>query len=196
MLDTYGRGLIAPIIRKIARTMSQIGVTPIGMTIAALIVGLIPSLLIIYTPYRILAVVILWTSGFMDALDGEMARSSGLKSDLGGFLDIVFDRIVEVSIIIAIGVKYPDASFSLVLLMISILMSMTIFLTVGALAANNKAKSFRYQAGLMERTEGFLFFSAMMLITSHLNIIITIFACAIFFTAGQRFIEAISLLKE
>lgn len=196
MLDTYGRGLIDPIIRKIARRMSSIGVTPIGMTIAALLVGLIPSVLIVFTSYNVIAVIILWISGFMDALDGEIARSTGRKSDLGGFLDIVFDRIVEVSIIVAIGIKYPDVSFALVMLLISILMSMTIFLTVGALATNNKTKSFRYQAGLMERTEGFLLFSAMMLTTNYLKLTIIIFACAIFFTAGQRFVEAIRLLKD
>lgn len=196
MLDTYGRGLIDPIIRKVARFMSRIGITPIGMTLAALFVGLIPSFLIVYTSYNILAVLILWISGFMDALDGEIARSTGSKSDLGGFLDIVFDRIVEVSIIVAIGLKYPEVSFHLVMLLISILLSMTIFLTVGALTSNNKSKSFRYQAGLMERTEGFVFFSAMMITKNYLSLIIIIFACAIFFTAGQRFIEAIRLLKE
>lgn len=196
MLDTYGREYIDPMIKKTARILSKRGVTPIGMTLCALVVGLIPSMLIVFANYNILAVILLWVSGFMDTLDGEIARSTDRKSNLGGFLDIVFDRVVEVSIIIAIGIKFPQVTFELMILTISILISMTIFLTVGALASNNKAKSFRYQAGLMERTEGFLFFSAMMLGEKYLSMIIIVFACAILFTACQRFFEAISILKD
>ena len=53
---------------------------------------------------------------------------------------------------------------------------MTIFLTVGALAQNNGMKSFRYQAGLAERSEGFICFSFMILLSSiKLNLVTNIF---------------------
>ena len=60
-----------------------------------------------------------------------------------------------------------------------LLMSMTIFLTVGALSEKKGVKSFYYQAGVAERSEGFIFFSLMILIPSYLGIITNIFSILI-----------------
>ena len=73
-------------------------------------------------------------------------------------------------------------------------MSMTIFLTVGALSEKKGVKSFYYQAGVAERSEGFIFFSLMILIPSYLGIITNIFSILIIITAIQRFLEAKRLL--
>ena len=73
-------------------------------------------------------------------------------------------------------------------------MSMTIFLTVGALSEKKGVKSFYYQAGVAERSEGFIFFSLMILIPSYLGIITNIFSILIIITAMQRFLEAKRLL--
>ena len=73
-------------------------------------------------------------------------------------------------------------------------MSMTIFLTVGALSEKKGVKSFYYQAGVAERSEGFIFFSLMILIPSYLGIITNIFSILIIITAIQRFFEAKRLL--
>ena len=77
---------------------------------------------------------------------------------------------------------------------VCILMSMTIFLTVGALSEKKGVKSFYYQAGVAERSEGFIFFSLMILIPSYLGIITNIFSILIIITAIQRFFEAKRLL--
>ena len=71
---------------------------------------------------------------------------------------------------------------------------MTIFLTVGALSEKKGVKSFYYQAGVAERSEGFIFFSLMILIPSYLGIITNIFSILIIITAIQRFLEAKRLL--
>lgn len=71
---------------------------------------------------------------------------------------------------------------------------MTIFLTVGALSEKKGVKSFYYQAGVVERSEGFIFFSLMILIPSYLGIITNIFSILIIITAIQRFLEAKRLL--
>ena len=73
-------------------------------------------------------------------------------------------------------------------------MSMTIYLTVGALSEKKGVKSFYYQAGVAERSEGFIFFSLMILIPSYLGIITNIFSILIIITAIQRFLEAKRLL--
>ena len=70
---------------------------------------------------------------------------------------------------------------------------MTIFLTVGALSQNKGSKSF-YYPGVAERTEGFIFFTIMMLMPNNVGLISNIFAILIVITALQRMIEARRLL--
>ena len=141
---------------------------------------------------QIIAVTLLWVSGYLDAVDGAMARRSNSSSSFGTLLDIVSDRIVEVSIVLVLGLKFVDVRYNLIVLTVCILM--TIFLTVGALSEKKGVKSFYYQAGVVERSEGFIFFSLMILIPSYLGIITNIFSILIIITAIQRFLEAKRLL--
>ncbi|BCJ86282.1 hypothetical protein [Effusibacillus dendaii] len=105
-------------------------------------------------------------------------------------LDITFDRIVELSVIIGVAAKYPQVQFWLLLLTAGIVFSMTVFLTVGALSEKKGVKSFYYQAGLAERTEGFILFPIMMLFPAWLLITTKIFVFVEIFTAIQRMWEA------
>ena len=95
---------------------------------------------------------------------------------------------------LVLGLKFVDVRYNLIVLTVCILMSMTIFLTVGALSEKKGVKSFYYQAGVAERSEGFIFFSLMILIPSYLGIITNIFSILIIITAIQRFFEAKRLL--
>ena len=81
---------------------------------------------------------------------------------LGAQLDIVSDRVVELGVVWALALRRPDCRLALLGLVSAILLSMTVFLTSGMLAKPRGKKSFYYQAGLMERTEGFVAFTAMM----------------------------------
>lgn len=196
MLDTHARKYVEKPIDKISKFMLEKNIKPIQVTILALLIGIIPSILIIGSNLIVLPVIILWISGLFDVVDGNMARISNQKTDIGGFCDIVFDRIVELSIILSLAYKYSNSSFELLILTSSILISMTIFLTVGALVKNRREKAFKYQAGLMERTEGFVFFSLMMIFRKYTGQIAIVFALCIIYTIFQRFIEAINLLKD
>ena len=193
MLDTHGRKYVQPIIRYLAEIFIKMGLSANGVTIIALILGLgVP--LFIYLDYSLVGVIFLWVSGLLDAVDGTIARLKG-SNLFGALMDITFDRIVEVGIILALAIKYPENNFLFILLVSSILISMTIFLTVGTLSAKVSEKSFYYQAGLAERTEGFIFFSGMILFPEYLSIIIIIFILIIVFTAGQRMAEAKKILN-
>ncbi|WP_297517997.1 CDP-alcohol phosphatidyltransferase family protein [uncultured Clostridium sp.] len=194
MLDTRGRRNVDFIIDFIATIFIKLKFTANNVTVFALIVGLLSSVLI-YFQYYILAVILLWISGALDAVDGAVARKTKHSSLFGTLMDITFDRIVEIGIIFALGLKFTDSLLSLLLLAFSIILSMTIFLTVGALSQNDGIKTFRYQAGLVERTEAFILFSVMILFTSHLTVIAFVFAGLIFITAMQRFYEAYKLLS-
>lgn len=195
MLDTYGRKFVQPSIEITAKCLLKLRFTPNSVTYIAFIIGISSSLFAYYN-LTIIALLVLWLSGYLDAVDGTMARILKCKSPWGTVLDITFDRIVEYSIIFILSLKYSSARISLIVLTGSILLSMTIFLTVGALAENNGVKSFYYQAGLAERSEGFIFFSLMIIFQNNYLIPLSyIFSAIIIFTALQRFLEARRIFK-
>lgn len=194
MLDTHARHYVQPFIEKSARAFIRIEWTANGVTWAAFTVGIGASMAA-WLGYAGCAVLALWISGFLDAVDGTMARLSAKTSPWGTLLDITFDRIVELAIIIAIGLRYPDALLLLLFLTASIVFSMTIFLTVGSLTENKGYKSFYYQAGLAERTEGFLLLSLMLLFPNVLLWTIGLFIVVEVFTGIQRLLEGRKLLK-
>ncbi|WP_227821168.1 CDP-alcohol phosphatidyltransferase family protein [Clostridioides sp. ZZV15-6383] len=193
MLDTHARKYVEPFISKGAEFFLKLKLTPNNVTIIALIVGISTSLFI-YLDMKVLAIITLWVSGYLDAVDGDMARSSNKTSLFGTLMDITFDRIVEISMILVFGLKMIDVRLNLMILLSSILMSMTIFLTVGALTDKKGMKSFYYQAGVAERSEGFILFTLMILFQSYIGIIANIFSIVVLFTAVQRLLEAKKIL--
>ena len=195
MLDTHARKYVEPMIGSTANIFLRLRLKPNQVTWAAFLIGSVTGVLIYYDQ-PILAVVLLWISGYLDAVDGAMARKQKKTSSWGTVLDITFDRIVELSVIIGLAAKFPEAQFLLLLLTAAIVFSMTVFLTVGALSDKKGLKSFYYQAGLAERTEGFILFSLMTLFPSWLLGFIGLFLFVEVFTALQRMWEAKQLLSD
>ncbi|WLR48333.1 CDP-alcohol phosphatidyltransferase family protein [Halobacillus litoralis] len=193
MLDTHARKFVQPSIERTASYFLQKGRTANEITVLALFVGLATSALYVLG-FPILAVVFLWLSGFLDAVDGTMARNTKTSS-FGTVMDITFDRVVEIGMIIAIAYVHPEVLWPLLLLSVSIIVSMTIFLVVGAVSEKAGIKSFYYQAGLAERTEGFVLFSVMLLFPSFLFWSTLLFFAVELFTGIQRFMEAKRILK-
>lgn len=194
MLDTHARKYVNPFIEKGANFFIKLKLSADSVTILALLLGIFASILL-YFDQNIIAVLILWLSGYLDAVDGAIARKTNSSSSFGTVLDITSDRIVEIGIIIVTGIKFVDVRFNLMILLSCILLSMVIFLTVGAVSEKSGIKSFYYQAGVAERSEGFIMFSIMMLSKTYLGIVINIFAFIILITALQRMIEARKILK-
>lgn len=194
MLDTHARKYVNPFIEKGANFFIKLKLSADSVTILALLLGIFASILL-YFNQNIIAVLILWLSGYLDAVDGAIARKTNSSSSFGTVLDITSDRIVEIGIIIVTGIKFVDVRFNLIILLSCILLSMVIFLTVGAVSEKSGIKSFYYQAGVAERSEGFIMFSIMMLSKTYLGIVINIFAFIILITALQRMIEARKILK-
>lgn len=194
MLDTHARKYVDPFIDRTAISLLKVGLTATQVTHIAFGIG-VTSGIFIYLGQPILALVVLWLSGFLDAVDGAMARKT-TSSSWGTLLDISYDRVVEISVIVGLAFLYPDSMWALLLLACSIIWAMTIFLTVGALTEKKGMKSFYYQAGLAERTEGFILFSLMILFPSYLTLLTLVFLAVELFTAFQRLGEARKILKE
>lgn len=195
MLDSRARKAVDPLFERFARLLLKLRFTPNLVTALAFLFGLSAGLLL-YVRLPVPAVITLWFSGLLDAVDGTMARLSGRSSMVGAVLDVTGDRVVELSFVWALALLHPDCLLPLLALVSSILLSMTVFLTTGMLALNHSAKSFYYPAGLMERTEGFILFSLMALFQAFLAPITWVFAGLILFTAVQRLRIAYRLQKE
>lgn len=195
MLDTKGRKFVDPIINSTANIFLKLNLSANNITILAFLIGLSSSCFV-YIDKPLISILILWLSGFLDAVDGSMARKCNKTSSWGALMDITFDRLVEISIIISLALKNPDIIIYLLILSTSIIFSMTVFLTVGALSTQKGIKSFYYQAGLAERTEGFILFSLMILFQNYLVYITSIFIIMIIITALQRMIEAYKILRD
>ncbi|WP_349407410.1 CDP-alcohol phosphatidyltransferase family protein [Pseudalkalibacillus sp. SCS-8] len=193
MLDTHARKYVQPLIEKTADLFLNKGLSANQVTYLGFFVGVSTGLLV-YFGHPVLAVVILWLSGFLDAVDGTMARKTK-PSSWGTLLDITFDRLVEISVILGLAFRFQESMWALLLLSVSIIFAMTVFLTVGALSEKNGVKSFYYQAGLAERTEGFILLSVMILFSKYLTVLTLIFLAIELFTTFQRLFEARKLLK-
>ncbi len=189
MLDTNVRNKVQGLFDGLAKLFIKYHISANQVTIMALILGLMPSVLLFTTSLIILPVVLLWISGLLDAVDGTVARKT--QSTLfGTIMDIVFDRIVEVGLILGLAYRHPELLFLLLVLESVIILSLTVFLTVAAASEKASEKSFYYQPGFAERTEGFILFSLMILLPNYSLYILIIFIVAVLMTAVQRFLEA------
>lgn len=157
MLDTHARKYVNPIIELGAKFLLKLKLTPNNVTILALLLGVSTSIFL-YFDMQIIAVTLLWVSGYLDAVDGAMARRSNSSSSFGTLLDIVSDRIVEVSIVLVLGLKFVDVRYNLIVLTVCILMSMTIFLTVGALSEKKELNHFIIKQEWQKEVKDLYFF--------------------------------------
>ncbi|MDN3450380.1 CDP-alcohol phosphatidyltransferase family protein [Planococcus sp. APC 3906] len=193
MLDTHARKHVQPTVEKTADMLLKMGFSADGVTKIAFAIG-VTSGLFIYLDQPIIAILVLWLSGYLDVVDGTMARKTK-PSSWGTLLDISFDRVVEISVILGLAFRFPDSMWALLLLSVSIIVGMTVFLTVGALSEKQGTKSFYYQAGLAERTEGFILFTLMIVFSTYLTAITLIFVAVQLITIAQRMAEARRILK-
>ena len=195
MIDSRARSFFDFIFNKSARQLLKWGLHPNQITAAAFVTG-IGAGLTLYFDHPWLATALLWFSGFLDAVDGAMARQSRCSNSFGAMLDIISDRIVELAIFWALVLNNPEAQLAMLGLVSAVLLSMTVFLTTGMMIKNTGKKSFYYQAGLMERTEGFIASTAMILLPSRLVFLTWLYAGLVGFTIVQRLIQARRLISQ
>ncbi len=137
--------------------------TPVGLTYVAGLLGVLSAILL-WLGDPDMACLLLLFSGYLDAVDGSLARKKNISSSKGAVLDIVMDRVVEFAIMLGLYSIAPVLRGYPVLWMLgSSLLCVTSFLVVGVFTENGGEKSFHYSVGLMERAEAFLFFIVMIL---------------------------------
>lgn len=139
---------------------------------------------------KYIAVILLILSGYLDTLDGSIARMYNKKTDKGASLDIIFDRFVEFFIILGIYLYDPSNRALICLLMLgSAYICITSFLIVGILIDKKTEKSFYYSPGIMERTEVFILFIFMIIFPSFFSYLGISFSVLLFLTGLLRIFQ-------
>ena len=194
MLDTNARKYVQPLLDAIARACLRAGIGANALTIAGMLLGVAAALLAA-AGLPVAAVAVLWLSGLIDAADGTLARLTQ-ATPLGAILDITFDRVVEIAMIVALAWRFRDARLELLVLAGVIAIAMSLFLSIAAAVANRSVKSFHYAPGLGERTEAFICLTLMILDSERLVLWTWVFVAVIVFTMGQRLRYAKAMLAE
>jgi len=95
-------GLVAtfvsgPMANRVVRLIADTGITPNQVTALSLVLGLGVAAIFAYGTWTWLAIgaVLLQVSFILDCVDGQLARYKDLKSNFGGWLDSMTDRLKE-----------------------------------------------------------------------------------------------------
>lgn len=175
MLEYYCRPLMQklffdPVADFIVKKMSKL-IYPNRVTILGCLFGLLVFPALLFNLVK-LSIGLLLLSGYCDILDGLLAQRMNKSSNFGAILDILCDRIVEVTVIFALFAVDPlHRAWQTLGMLGSCLICITAFLVVGIFIEKNSTKSFYYSPGIMERAEAFGFFIAMMLFPQYFNVL-------------------------
>ncbi|MDY6958462.1 MAG: CDP-alcohol phosphatidyltransferase family protein, partial [Halobacteriota archaeon] len=88
---------------SIAKGFASLGLTPNFLSVISLLLAIVAGISFYYSQSDIdlllVAVLMVIMSGFLDAIDGALARYTGKAGPKGDFLDHVIDRYADVFLI-------------------------------------------------------------------------------------------------
>ena len=192
MLDRFITALIRPAVNASAKLLVRAGVGANSITLLGFFVGMLAAFLIATHAYSA-ALVAIFASRTMDALDGAVARQSS-ATDAGGFLDIALDFLFYASIPLAFAVADPTRNaLPAAVLLAAFIGTSSSFLAFAVLAAKRGVinlsypdKSFYFLGGLTEATETLAFFAAMCVWPQHFAVSAYVFATLCAITTATR----------
>jgi phosphatidylglycerophosphate synthase len=95
MLKTKFKDYTDEISRKVGLVFSRLPFTSNHWTYLSIVLAIIGFFQLVYYKNMFMAFVLFLTSGFLDAVDGAVARARKSVTKMGGYLDGIVDRIVE-----------------------------------------------------------------------------------------------------
>jgi CDP-diacylglycerol--glycerol-3-phosphate 3-phosphatidyltransferase len=113
-------------LRPFLNLMSRLGITANMLTLASFSVAIIAGVLFANSK-TILAAWILLFAGFLDGIDGELARFTGVKSSLGGFLDSICDHCGDFAVYLGLLLPALNRRASLEVILIFIALFASVF---------------------------------------------------------------------
>jgi phosphatidylglycerophosphate synthase len=197
MLDGWMRGKLDPALDAMAVPLARAGVSANAITVAACLVGLGAAVAIAFGA-PLLGFVLLLVSRIGDGLDGAVAKVNG-RTDLGGYLDIVFDFVFYGAIPLGFAVLDPAANaLAAGVLVLAFYVNGASFLAYAALAEKRGMatdargpKSLYFTTGLAEATETIAVFALSCLLPAWFPVLAYAFAAVTVVTTCSRIALAV-----
>ncbi|MDD5126772.1 MAG: CDP-alcohol phosphatidyltransferase family protein [Dehalococcoidales bacterium] len=171
-----------PIVRLLARTP----LTPNAVTIIGFLVTVLAAVYIATGEFFIGGIIVL-AAGFLDMLDGALARLTNQTTRFGAVLDSTLDRLSEAALML--GILVPFASQGMVAESLLVGLTLVGSLMVSYLRARAEGIGIDCKVGLFTRAERVIVLALGLLLSQFdyvLVIALVIIALFSFFTAGQR----------
>lgn len=194
MLDTKGRHVINTPVNGLAKLANRMHLQPDQVTLMSFAVGIAAGASMA-AGYDIIGLGLLWTSGLLDVVDGQLARLTHSSSKSGALLDMILDRMVEAVFVAGMVIADPGLALPVIGFLIMVIFNFSTFLSAGSLFANTGIKSMHYDDGLIERTETFLFLTLAVLLAPWRGPVIWLLNGLILVTGLIRFVKIYKLLK-
>lgn len=192
MFDSTIRPLIDPPLNRLGQWLARLGVRADAVTIGGFVIGMlaVPAIL---AGHFALALAVIALSRVADGLDGAVARAT-VKTDRGGFLDIVLDFIFYGAVPLAFAIHAPDVNaLACAVLLMSFFANGTTFLAFAIMAEKRAiettaqgVKSLYYMSGLAEGFETIVFLVAICLFPNWFVPIAYVYAGLCFTSAAGR----------
>lgn len=201
MLDARIKRIIDPTIGHIGKKLHNFGVTANQITTFGLIVGGVAGLCIAFELY-LWGLLLIGLSRLMDGLDGAVARA-GRKTDLGGYLDIVFDFIFYGLIPLAFAFARIENALPAAVLLMVFYANGASFLAFAIMAEKRQistdshgSKSLYFTGGLAEAGETYAVFALFCLLPDWFGVIAYSFAAITAITTVSRILLARELFTD
>ncbi|MCB0130320.1 MAG: CDP-alcohol phosphatidyltransferase family protein [Caldilineaceae bacterium] len=168
-------------------------VHPNTVSLIAMVVGLIAAVAILSEQYWIgLALWLL--NRILDGLDGVVARVHDKQSDFGGYLDLLLDFVVYLTVPMAFVWVQPTpfnlwALVALVAVYVLNTLSWTVLsamLEKRQRASARRLTSVEMPPGLIEGAETILFYTLFFLLSAYVGYLYLLFSGLVIFTVAQR----------
>ena len=173
------------ILDLVAGFLNHLGLMPNTMTVLGLVGNTIGAYLL-SIGYMTAGGIVIFVMGFVDALDGSMARLRGMASQFGAFVDSVTDRYSELAIFG--GLLYYYTTKGDILPVILVYASAAGSVLVSYVRSRGQSLGWDTKIGLLTRMERYMVLAPSLV----LNIpIVGLWIIAIFanFTAVQRILD-------
>ena len=200
MLDAPLRKLIDPPFAGLASRVSRYPISANMVTVAGFVAGLVAFAFIV-THRPLVALTFIVLNRALDGLDGPLARVRQ-PSDLGAYLDIVFDFLFYALIPFGFALADPSRALAAGFLILSFIGTGTTFLAFAVFAAKRGlvtdvrgSKSFFFIGGLTEGTETFIAFALACIFPDWFGVVAYVFGTLCFVTTGTRIASAIGMLR-
>jgi phosphatidylglycerophosphate synthase len=202
MLDGPVKKVIRPVFDGVATYVARLGISANLITLTAAIVGLAVLIPLTTQDYAV-ALMVIVLNRVLDALDGAVARRSGI-TDLGGFFDVVGDFIFFGAVVLGFALANPEANaLAAAWLLFAFMGSEASFLAYAALAEKHRfhteshgQKSIFFLGGLVEDVETILAFILACIFPSWFPWIAVVFGVLCWMTTGARVMVAIFTLPR